>query len=381
MTQEHELESELLPTDTPHTKVKHELYKQYLNAWLPILMNAVSDKVRIVDGFAGPGRYRETSREGSPQIAIRAASEHERLLETKHNIEVFIQCIEKKKERAEHLKKELQNLSRAKFVRYDVRTGDFSTVWTQELENIRKKGGTLEPTLLFIDAYGYSGFPMELITQTLEYRSCEILINFPWQSINQWALQNEDKHQALDELYGNSEWRRGKDIQDSHEREEFFVGHYQRSLAQKGWKGTTFRMVNKNNQTSYYLVFGTTHPRGMEAFKTAAWKVQPKGRFEFSDLENPAQHDFLTKLEGDTVTEELKRKLITKHMGQNVEYETLKEQTAWHPMARETHLRKSLKLLESEGYVPRVDSRGRKGSFPPKCIIHFRERQYQPSLF
>ena len=116
---------------------------------------------------------------------------------------------------------------------------------------------------------------MELITQTPEYRSCEILINFPWQSINQWALQNEDKHQALDELYSNNEWRRGKDIQDSREREEFFVGQYQHSLAQKGWKGTTFRLVNKKNQTSYYLVFRTTHPRGMEAFKTAAWKVQP----------------------------------------------------------------------------------------------------------
>ena len=36
-----------------------------------------------------------------------------------------------------------------------------------------------------------------------------------------------------------------------------------------GWRGTSFEMVNKQNQTAYHLVFGTGSPKGMEAIKRA----------------------------------------------------------------------------------------------------------------
>ena len=52
----------------------------------------------------------------------------------------------------------------------------------------------------------------------------------------------------------------------------FFLAQYQQALAEAGWRGTSFRMLNKNNQTSYHLVFGTTSPKGMEVFKRAAWE-------------------------------------------------------------------------------------------------------------
>jgi len=42
----------------PHTEAKHRLYKRYISAWAPILLQeAWVHKVTYLEGFAGPGEY------------------------------------------------------------------------------------------------------------------------------------------------------------------------------------------------------------------------------------------------------------------------------------------------------------------------------------
>jgi three-Cys-motif partner protein len=65
------------PTDTvwdldPHTRGKHLVLRNYLNAWFPIL-SSLRQRVLFIDGFAGPGHYKG-GEEGSPLIATRASS-------------------------------------------------------------------------------------------------------------------------------------------------------------------------------------------------------------------------------------------------------------------------------------------------------------------
>lgn len=40
----------------PHTVGKHEVLRNYLKAWLPIMLSS-NDRVLFIDAFAGPGRY------------------------------------------------------------------------------------------------------------------------------------------------------------------------------------------------------------------------------------------------------------------------------------------------------------------------------------
>src|SRR4030095_16316509 len=54
----------------PHTAAKHDLYRHYLDAWFPILIQAFQE-VTVAEGFAGPGVYKE-GRPGSPIFALRA---------------------------------------------------------------------------------------------------------------------------------------------------------------------------------------------------------------------------------------------------------------------------------------------------------------------
>ena len=72
-----------------------------------------------------------------------------------------------------------------------------------------------------------------------------------------WWLSVPARHGLVDNLFGNTGWREGLTIAEPWKKEQFFVSEYQRSLAQSGWNGVTFRMVNERNQTQYYLVYGT----------------------------------------------------------------------------------------------------------------------------
>ena len=42
---------DLLLEDSPHTQAKHQLYRYYLDAWLPILIRGRMPHIRIVDGI------------------------------------------------------------------------------------------------------------------------------------------------------------------------------------------------------------------------------------------------------------------------------------------------------------------------------------------
>ena len=68
-----------MPWDpSPHTLIKHKLYRRYLQAWLPILVQGGYGRLDVVDGFAGPGRYLG-GEPGSPLVAVKAILDHSRL--------------------------------------------------------------------------------------------------------------------------------------------------------------------------------------------------------------------------------------------------------------------------------------------------------------
>jgi three-Cys-motif partner protein len=57
----------------PHTAAKLEILGAYLRAWFPILGRSANfDRIIYIDGFAGPGRYKQ-GEDGSPIIALKAA--------------------------------------------------------------------------------------------------------------------------------------------------------------------------------------------------------------------------------------------------------------------------------------------------------------------
>jgi len=96
----------------PHTKLKLEIYRKYIDSWCNIFMKQpYYNEVYIVDCFAGVGQYLEKNNfvDGSPLIAVKAAEKFQDKFirqENKNKSAFKINCIfiENDKSNAKKLK-------------------------------------------------------------------------------------------------------------------------------------------------------------------------------------------------------------------------------------------------------------------------------------
>ena len=365
----------------PHTKAKHEILRHYLGAWFPILASA-QRRLLYVDGFAGPGEYKG-GEDGSPIIALKVARDHAlRHKLTRSGMDLVFLFVEKNEARYQNLERKIAELKPQlpSNFRIEPRCAGFDEVFDSVLSKIEEQNKQLAPSFVFIDPFGPTGFPISLIRRLAQQPRSEVLITFNYQSLNEWFLQDPRKHRHLDELYGSNVWRLAIQTPDPDQKESHLMEAYQKALQSLGWKGRSFRMVNKQNQTQYYLFFATNHWQGMLAMKQAMRKAAPTGDFQYFDLIDPQQqHLFDKKLYDEDYSQELARQLYENRRGQIISKQTLKENdVAWHPICIEHHLTRALNILEYEFTPPKIveikragDKKRRKHQYPNDCTISF----------
>ena len=365
----------------PHTKAKHEILRYYLGAWFPILAS-IHRRLLYVDGFAGPGEYKG-GEDGSPIIALKVARDHALKHKlTRSGMDLVFFFIEKDEERYQNLERKIAELKPQlpNAFRIEKYCASFEEVFGDVLIKIEEPNARLAPSFVFIDPFGPTGFPMSLISRLAQQRRSEVLITFNYQSLNEWFLQDSRKHNYLDELYGSNVWRQALQIADPDQKESYLMEAYHKALESLGWKGRPFRMVNKQNQTQYYLFFATSHWEGMLAMKRAMWNAAPTGDFQYFDLIDPQQQRLFDKeLYDEEYSKDLAGQIYRSHRGQSVSKQMLMQNNlAWHPICIERHLTSALKLLEYEAKSPRIieverpgGKKRRKGTYPDDCIITF----------
>ncbi len=365
----------------PHTKAKHEILRYYLGAWFPILAS-IHLRLLYVDGFAGPGEYKG-GEDGSPIIALKVAQGHALKHKlTRKGMDLVFYFIEKEEARYQNLERKVAEFKPQlpSNFRIEPRHASFKEIFDSILSQIEEQNKQLAPSFVFIDPFGPTGFPMSLINRLAQQPRSEVLITFNYQSLNEWFLQDPRKYKYLDELYGSDVWRRALQIADPDQKEEYLMNAYQKALESLGWKGLPFRMVNKQNQTQYYLFFATRSWRGMLAMKQAMWNAAPTGDFQYFDLIDPQQqHLFDKELYDEEYCKELANQLYLSYRGQNIEKPALIENdVAWHPICIGRHLTRALRILEYESTPPRITNvelpsgRGRRRmTYAEDCIITF----------
>jgi hypothetical protein len=242
---------------------------------------------------------------------------------------------------------------------------------------ITPKRTTVRAGIIFIDPFGPTSFPMELIGRIAGHERAEVLINFSYQPLNEWFLNDPAKHGRLDELFGDDRWRAALNIRDPRAKEQFLVEAYRSAMADRGWRGVTFRMVNRYNQTQYHLLFGTKNYLGMLAMKQAMWNVAPDGDFTYTDISDPSQARLFTGANEPDYIRELADQVFERRAGTTVSKEDLvMEDLAWHPTCIERHLTAALRRLEYGLRPPRImavenpDARSRRArTYPDGCRI------------
>jgi three-Cys-motif partner protein len=138
----------------PHTRGKHLVLRNYLNAWFPV-MGTWNGRILFIDGFAGPGEY-EGGEAGSPIIALDSFVDH--MARNKITAEVVFEFVEANAERAEHL----EQLIRRRYptlppnCSIDVATGKFDQTMTGLLDELDRQHARLAPAFVMIDPFGVS---------------------------------------------------------------------------------------------------------------------------------------------------------------------------------------------------------------------------------
>ena len=157
-------------------------------------------------------------------------------------------------------------------------------------------------------------------------------------------------------------------------KEKYLRKAYEDALEKLGWRLRPFCMINRHNQTQYYLFFATKNPLGMLAMKRAMWKAAPVGEFKYSDLSNPAQKNMFEEAFEEQYSQQLADSLYTHHKGASVTKEQLLNDLAWDPICIERHLTRALRILENENTPPRVidvANRKRRGTYPEGSVVTF----------
>jgi len=361
----------------PHTEAKHDILKYHMGAWFPILGRSFSEPIQYIDGFAGPGEY-EGGEPGSPIIALEVVRTHRYLLE-------FVQAgkrfeflfVERERLFANHLRQKLLETAWPSAFNIEVAQADFESVMVRLLDEVDAGRRRMPPTLLFIDPFGSAGFTMGVLARLARHSRIDLLINFNYVDLVRWILPDPVKHTTLDALYGSERWRSALRL-TGEERKEFLIREYGLALHDAGRRNTNVEMINNQNQTQYYLFFGTGNrsPRGIQAIKQAMRSGSPDGLFRYADRSDPDQLRFM----GMDVEYgiEMADHLYLRYSGREVTKETLiDDEVAWHSRWIEKDLTAALRLLESSAPPRITDVRNldgrprRRASFPTGCIITF----------
>jgi three-Cys-motif partner protein len=268
---------------TEHARVKHEIQRRYLGAWLAILGHTMSPLV-LVDGFAGRGRY-TGGEPGSPLLFWQRAVE---AVEVERPKEVQIGCVELNQNNFTELTSVIAELSHPR-VSIEARKGYFAEQVCRKADELRARSW-VPPVFWTADPFGFRGVPLAVIRNLMETDRWEVMITFMVRDMRRFLAQ--DNFQApLDEFFGGGAWRSCLELSPGEDREQKLLLTYSQVVRESVARfATPFRVFEDDRtQTLYYLVHLTNSPLGMRKMKEAMVKQSEDMTFWPVTRRNPHQ--------------------------------------------------------------------------------------------
>ncbi len=285
----------------PHTKAKHALLREYLQAWYPILLQAGFKKITYAEGFAGPGIY-EADEPGSPLVALETFVRHRVALDATCTVNVVL--VEERHDRrsrlCEELDKALQGRLAPRPAGLHLHVAPKGDCKDALLPSLDSAGAFGQPIFAFLDSFGGPDVPREVLTRVANNQSSEVLVTFGPNFLVRFGEQ-EQHAGAGDQAFGPTAWR---DVlqQPSTEKKRYLVTQYRDSLHDAGFAFTAvFELVDEQGQ-ALYLMFGTNNRRGLEVMKDAMWKVDRAQGIRYRDPRDPSQTLLEFDLDPQTAT-------------------------------------------------------------------------------
>ncbi len=216
--------------------------------WLPVI-SSWNKRVLFIDGFSGPGEY-AGGEEGSPIIALRSLLEHTYVDRMSSTEFVFI-FIDQDRDRIEYLEQvAIPRLGELPSnVRVECGVGSFDAEMGGILDGLEDAGHNLAPAFAFVDPFGFSDTPMELIGRILAHPRSEVLVTVMLEPVNRFLNHPSEKIAAhYDGLFGDLGWR---DLMHAENRIEALGDFYADQLFKHAEFVWSFRMLDEGNRPIY----------------------------------------------------------------------------------------------------------------------------------
>lgn len=340
-----------------HTAIKHAILKDYIGAWAGIL-GSWNRQIVFIDGFCGPGYYEADGKQydGSPIIALQIA-EH-----FADEFDIYCLFIDNNKEHCDELECKIDELGFK--TKYDVECSTFEETVFDILNSVDR----LAPAFCFIDPFGYSGLPLELIKDFLGRPTTETFITFMYEPISRF-IPVESQHDHMDELFGTHEWRTviDEDLRKD-ERESFLRDLYRTQLKTCAKYVWPFQLKNPDKDATYYYLYHcTNHPKGIKEMKKVMYKTGTVGTYSYQGKESLQRSLFST----EPNTNELENYLLTEFAGQELTYDEIVESTLDSPFI-DKHYKAVLNKLRKDRAIEKrpVTTKGARG-FSGKDVAKF----------
>jgi three-Cys-motif partner protein len=372
----------------PHTIAKINLLRAYLKAWLSILgTNRRGQQILYVDGFAGPGEYTNYPT-GSPIAAIEAANS---VLATHAGrwIAGDVHCafIDTDSKLIDHLTRKVAETTKHERVHTYIHAVPFVDGLSLVKKEVPGPFTLRHPLFVFVDPFGATGFPFQVMQEILGSPCSEVLINLDADGIDRifkaGDAASRDKH--LTDLFGSDCWRSELDLHGSSlDRCKSILTLYKRRLRTiPGVRYVfAFEMRSRAATINYYLVFASQHPHGLEKMKEAMRSFDQNGDFSFCDANVGQMRMF--KKDPEEEAGEYAEKMFELCRGRRLLYQELVDYVLNETIPYQNPKR-VLKFLEDQGLIAEVETKPgtirRKGSFDEKAVIAVTFVTKKPLLF
>jgi len=312
----------------PHTIAKIALLSTYLKAWFSILGTKPPQRnaaILYVDGFAGPGEYTNHST-GSPIAAVEAATS---ALNT-HGAnwkagDIYCAFVELDAARVKNLQGKLSTIK----THARVHASTYATTFVDGLAAIKaarpRPFSQADPLFVFIDPFGATGAPFTAVADILRSRSSEVLINLDADGIARIFHAGEDANRdvLLAEIFGDTTWQTLLSLDAPFDvlcRQ--ILDLYKRRLRLLPGIGYVFafEMRDKAASLSYFLVFASGHPLGLEKMKEAMRSIDQSGAHTFCDAD--VGQSLLFQFDDPT---EFARRMFDRYKEKRVLYDELRD--------------------------------------------------------
>lgn len=258
----------------PQSATKHDILAKYASAWAQIMSKQTwCQEAWVVDGFAGPGRYGDGS-PGSPLLLADALLAWQRARSPdRPRFRFHLRLVE-----PDH-RASLEQAISALRGELDIQICPEPT-FRQALPRLAEAIGR-DPAFYFIDPAGWAGAEFDLVETCLGGRSREILINFMYDRLNEFAGVARQVSQGttdrrvlgiatgITRFFGTSEWI-DVILEDlaPRVREATLLRIYADQLRKRGVYAWSFRnKYPSKDRTYYYLVYATRNLTGLKIMK------------------------------------------------------------------------------------------------------------------